>query len=529
MKPDESTVPSSTIRDLRENADRLHQQGRYVDAIALYEQLIHTGHADALTWFAHGDACASLGQFARSLGGYRRCLSFDGFKDAEQARHQLGRAYYQLGMVDEAVKLLRQALANSRAIITEKGLATIIPGAPSATHADVLNARTTYANSLARLGSVKSDGGVPLNASQSDKVRVGYLSSYFSSANYMKPVWAAINHHNRQSFEWHLLIDDTPEAKLDGYRAYDSDVLHFVGADSNQHLFDRIRDLQLDVLVDLNSYSTPARLELFVHQPAVNAVSWFNAFATSGLPGIHFQIGDRACICESERQFYTERIINLPMSYLSFEVNYETPPVAPPPSLKNRYITFGSLVSQYKITPPVLDAWSEILHRTGSSKLLLANPVCGDAGNQTFVREQFQSRGIDPERLHFLGPASHLDYLRNYEKIDIALDSFPYSGGTTTMEAIWQGVPVLTFSGDRWAARTSASLLTRSYLRQFVTPSLSGLIRQAVELANSSSIAALLEKTRAEMCDRLMASSVMNGRGLARHLERVYSTLAGRT
>jgi predicted O-linked N-acetylglucosamine transferase (SPINDLY family) len=116
--------------------------------------------------------------------------------------------------------------------------------------------------------------------------------------------------------------------------------------------------------------------------------------------------------------------------------------------------------------------------------------------NREYVRQQFARRGVSADRLQLLGPADHYAYLQYYDQIDVALDAFPYNGGTTTMEALWQGVPVLTFSGDRWASRTSASLIRHTHLDRFVAASADRTVQQAIQLATSRRSPAWLAELR---------------------------------
>jgi predicted O-linked N-acetylglucosamine transferase (SPINDLY family) len=244
-------------------------------------------------------------------------------------------------------------------------------------------------------------------------------------------------------------------------------------------------------------------------------------YATSGLPGIDLIVGDREVVRESEECEYTERVVCLPGSYLTFEVGHRTPPIGPPPCASSRQFTFGSLVAQYKITHVVLDAWAEILRQADSSRLLLANRALRSTCNREYVERQFADRGIAGERLVFFGPAEHYEYLGYYNQIDLALDAFPYNGGTTTMEAIWQGVPVLTFDGDRWASRTSQTLLRRTHLTDFVAAGPREYVETAVAIASDPQAPSRLAKLRAEMRERLSASPACDVAGLARAMEQV--------
>jgi predicted O-linked N-acetylglucosamine transferase (SPINDLY family) len=138
------------------------------------------------------------------------------------------------------------------------------------------------------------------------------------------------------------------------------------------------------------------------------------------------------------------------------------------------------------------------------------------------VLDLFQRRGVPADRLVLEGPAGHSEFLAAYARIDVALDTFPYNGGTTTMEALWQGVPVLTFSGDRWAARISASLLLHAGLEDFVAADVDAFIRKAVHLGNDPGTQGRLTELRRNTRDRLARSSVCDARGLARSMESLY-------
>jgi predicted O-linked N-acetylglucosamine transferase (SPINDLY family) len=159
--------------------------------------------------------------------------------------------------------------------------------------------------------------------------------------------------------------------------------------------------------------------------------------------------------------------------------------VAPPPCLAAGFITFASLCSQYKINDEVIEAWAMILRQAPEARLLIKNAALGDSTNRAALHERFGRWEIPPTRVLLEGPAKHEAFLAAYERVDIALDTFPYNGGTTTMEALWQGVPVLTFNGDRWASRQSRSLLLAAGLDDWVMPDRDAYIARAVTLARS--------------------------------------------
>jgi predicted O-linked N-acetylglucosamine transferase (SPINDLY family) len=210
---------------------------------------------------------------------------------------------------------------------------------------------------------------------------------------------------------------------------------------------------------------------------------------------------------------------------LTFDVGYRVPEVTPPPCLSRGYITFGCLAPQYKITPQVIESWARILHGSPQSRLILKNIVLGSAQNRQFVQGLFGRLQIAPKRVELAGPSEHFEFLQKYAEIDIALDTFPYNGGTTTMEALWQGVAVLTHYGDRWAARISASLLHNALLPEFVAKDLESYVSRAIDLANSPGTPALLAESRQTMRQRLRQAPVCDVHGFARDMEREYLQL----
>lgn len=189
------------------------------------------------------------------------------------------------------------------------------------------------------------------------------------------------------------------------------------------------------------------------------------------------------------------------------------------------FVTFGCLASQYKITDEVLAAWAEILRRAPSARLLIKNADSGVAAHQRFFRDKFAAMGIAGERVAFGRPEKHFAFLDAYRDVDIALDTFPYNGGTTTTEALWQGVPVVTFDGDRWASRTSATLLREAGLGEWVADDLAGYVDQAVQWATDADAPRKLAELRSAMRERLRAAKVCDTAAFARSMEGLFQQM----
>ncbi|MCB1125253.1 MAG: hypothetical protein KDM81_02070 [Verrucomicrobiae bacterium] len=427
---------------------------------------------------------------------------------------------YRLGEIDRAMVELEVAGRHTDSTAPWVSLATVVPGSPTASPERILEVRRDCARRLMQAErrlparpEVRRDAG-PL-------LRIGYVSSWFHAANYMKPVWGLIRHHDRSAFEIHL-FSDSPLPEPAPAALCPEDRVHLTKHLDNRQLARRIATLGIDVLVDLNAYSTPARLPLWLAPPAPVTVGWFNGFAPSGLPGFDHLVGDDAVIHQGDEAWFTETLLRLPLSYLTWEVPHPVPPVRPPPCVREGGFTFGSLVSQYKITPGVLDAWGRILRDAPTARLLLANASLKSPHNQAWLKERLAERSVREEQLILRGGAEHLDYLRNYDDIDVALDAFPYNGGTTTMEAVWQGVPVLTFSGDRWASRTSCSILRDTHLGEFVAADVDGYVAKAIALASDPAVGECLLPMRMQMRERLATSRACDTAELAREMEVLY-------
>jgi predicted O-linked N-acetylglucosamine transferase (SPINDLY family) len=364
------------------------------------------------------------------------------------------------------------------------------------------------------------------NANASRKLRVGYLSAFFAARNWMKFVWGVINQHDRGRFEVHLLSDGPDFSVEDGYADHAEDRIWQIRGVPNAVLAQHIAAAGLDVLVDLNGYSDQHRLPLFLYRPARLQVSWMGMYGTTGVPEIDCLVGDDAVLPPEEEKFCCERVVRVPGSYLAFTVLYPVPEVAPPPSLVSGRVTFGCLASAYKLTEPSIAAYERILHAAPTSRLLLRNRTLGEVSNRTVLLDRFARHGIVAERLMLEDGTEHFEFLRTYDRVDVALDTFPYNGGTTTAEALWQGVPMLTYNGDRWASRTSRSLLLAGGLDEFVAADQAGFEAAAIALANAPDTPRRLAVLRAGMRDRLRTSAACDVTALCRSLEALYLNAA---
>ncbi|MEZ5344028.1 MAG: hypothetical protein R2681_00600 [Pyrinomonadaceae bacterium] len=436
--------------------------------------------------------------------------------------HNLGRAWHELGETDKAVSYMKRALEIGGEIMTLSTLALLGPHAGSLGHDEIRSFRARLCERLSILEPQPVTRGV---STKSDgRINIGYVSAFFHRRNWMKPVWALLNNHDREKFCVHLFADGPPDEieAAGGYKSDKRDKVFDTRRISNGELSGLIKEQDIDVLVDLNSYSAMPRLGLWTAAPAPVTVGWFNLYATSGMKGIDWLIGDEIVIKSEEEVFYTEKIMRLNQSYLTFQVGYDTPDIESPDGAAP--FTFGCLGSGYKITPEVRAAWIRILKQTSETRLVVRNRILGDEQHKQWFLRFFTNEGIDPERIILMGPARHTEFLKTYGMIDLALDTFPYNGGTTTMESLWQGVPLVCFKGDRWVSRTSATLMHSAGFDEFIGSDENEYVEIAVNCSKAGGRDNLNE-LRSQMRHRLENSAVCDGAGLARDFERIISEI----
>jgi predicted O-linked N-acetylglucosamine transferase (SPINDLY family) len=518
----ESAAQGSDALSLLQRADALHAQRRLEAAVVEYRRALALDATLFEAWYGLGASLLSAGSHGAAAEALGRAVALRA--DADGARCNLAEALFQLGCVDEAVRHYEMAAASHDAEVAQvslDALVCIVPGAMSVDNAGVLALRQQWA------ATQHVRVLTPAARRAGRKLRVGYVSAFFGDRNWMKPVFGVINRHDRSRFEIHLLSDGGDPSEHSGYVDHDEDRIWQINSLRNEELAGYIAAEGIDVLVDLNGYSAQRRLPLFMQRPARCQIGWFNMFATTGIAAFDWLVGDDAVLPPGEEAFYCERIHRVPGSYLAFDVRYPVPEVAVPPCLRNGFVTFGCLASNYKLTDATIEAWAEILRAAPSTRMVLKNARLGDGSNRDDMLGRFARLGVEAGRFVLEGPEEHFDFLRAYGRIDVALDPFPYNGGTTTTEALWQGVSVLCCNGDRWAGRTSRSLLLAAGLGEWVADDAAGYVAKAIELAGAPDAATRLGELRASMRERLRASAVCDCALLCCELETLYLRGAG--
>lgn len=280
----------------------------------------------------------------------------------------------------------------------------------------------------------------------------------------------------------------------------------------------------IDVLVDLAGYTARARMDLMARRAAPVQACFLGYPFTTGHPSMDYLIADRHIVPARLEHLYSERIARLEHSFLCYQPQPGAPEVAPLPALANRHITFGSFNNLPKVSASCLDLWAQVLRAVPGSRLVMMASGLADANTRALFRRHFEARGIDGARIEPLPPVTPLPrFLAQYGRIDIALDTLPYNGGTTTCDALWMGVPVVSLAGESFVARMGESLLNTVGHAQWLAQDAAGFVRIAAHLAADTGA---LAAHRAALRERMRDSGLCDAAGYTRSLESLYASMA---
>jgi protein O-GlcNAc transferase len=363
----------------------------------------------------------------------------------------------------------------------------------------------------------------PPDASPRDphrRLRIGYLSPDFrthSVAYFVAPIFQAFDRARFETVGYaHVVKPDHITEHLRGLASAWRDV----SALDDAGLARLIRADRIDILVELAGFTKDSRLLACIARPAPIQISYLGYPNTTGLPQIDYRITDHQADPDDADDFYAETLIRLPRCFLAFAAPDHAPEIESPPLLRNGHVTFGSFNNLAKVNGKVVALWAEVLSAVPRSRLLLKASGSGDPTAQHHLRSALAAAGVDPDRIEFAPyAASARTHLEAYRQVDVALDTFPYNGTTTTCEALWMGVPVVTLAGDRHAARVGASLLSAAGFPAGIAERPADYVTTARLLAEQRQLlAALRANLRADMA----RSPLCDAAGHARSLEEAY-------
>lgn len=429
-----------------------------------------------------GKALKDMDQLEEAVEAYQRSLELD--SSSLLAHHRLGHTLFLQGRVDEGLAVFRRALelspgaadVHSGVLANLNYCAAFDPGTVYAEH------QRWYERHAAGLrGRVEAHSNDP---SPERRLRIGYVSPDFrthSVAYFFEPLLFG---HARSRFEIVCYSDvDQPDAVTQRLRE-SADAWREVSGLNDETVAERVRSDGIDILVDLGGHMMDNRLLVFARKPAPVQVSYLGYPNTTGLPTMDYRLTDAwADPVGKTDAWYCETLVRLPNGFLCYRPPPESPDVAEPPSITTGWVTFGSFNNIRKVRPEVIEAWARILQGVPGSRLLLKHKSYTDPGTRARIHARFAEHGVSSETVELLGwTVSQEAHLRLYHGVDVALDTFPYNGTTTTCEALWMGVPVVSLAGETHASRVGSSLLSRLNLSDSVAGSEQEYVEKAVSL-----------------------------------------------
>lgn len=354
-------------------------------------------------------------------------------------------------------------------------------------------------------------------------IRIGFVSSDFrnhSAANCLRPLF---QNYDRNRFAIHCYsalpaVDDQVQRELAGQ------VDGFTPIDGMTDLeaAGRIRADEIDMLFDLNGWTAHSRLPIFAHRPAPRQVAWLGWPFSTGFRSMDHFLVDRFNE-PTLPDLMTERPCRVEGPWVAFQPMTELP-VGEPPSLAAGHVTFGTLNNTYKITRPMVAIWAAVLARVPGSRFFLARPEARSFMLLSNLLAEFAKHGIEADRIELVGQARDTrNHFPFYHRIDVALDSFPVTGGITTCDSLWMGVPVVSLHGPAFHQRIGHSLLNHAGLGELSQPTPEGFIEAAVGLAGDPE---RLAELRAGLRQRLLGSPLFDGPAFARNFGDAAASLA---
>lgn len=453
-----------------------------------------------------------------AIAFYKKAIALK--PDYAEAYTNLGNVYKEQGLLDEAIACYREgvlrrptlSLLHSNLLLALHYHSGYTPAALSEEH------RQWARRHAAPLAS----SIIPARNRRDPerRLKIGYVSPDFREhavARFLLPLLA---NHDRNRFEIHAYsnvakpdaVTERFKAQVDGWR----DIMWLDDAAAA----DLIRRDEIDILIDLAAHTGGDRLLVFARKPAPVQVTYLAYCSTTGLDTIDYRLTDPYLDPPgTDLSHYTEKTVRLPETYWCYSPPDAATALEPPAPRTDRGVTFGCLNNFCKVSDAVLRTWGRLLHQVPESELVLH---ARSGSHRKRVRDRLSSVGIKNKRIRFVGKVPFADYIAAYREIDIGLDPFPFTGGTTTCDALWMGLPVVSLRGQTAVSRGGFSLLSNIGLPELVAQTEDEYVRIAATLARDRP---RLARLRRELRPRMLASPLMDTPRFTRNLETAFRTM----
>ena len=497
-----------------------------------YRQAMRLEPKSAQTNFNLANALRDMADPDGAIAAYQKAIELK--SDYVEAQHNLAAVLKDTGRLDEAIQIWQRLLESHPDPFIESNYIYSLHFDPDYDAKKLYQAHARwnqrYAGALApqmpvfpnardpNRGSTPSTNSVQAGSPQG-RLRIGYVSPDLREHPVGRFLHSLLSHHDRGNFEIFCYTDlqhaDALTARLKSH----TDIWRSTVGLSDEQLAQLVRQDRIDILVDLTMHMRGSRLLAFARKPAPVQVTYLAYCGTTGLETMDYRLTDAYLDpVGSDESVYSEKSVRL-RSYWCYEAPSDSPAVEMPPCLKSGTITFGCLNNFNKITPATLDVWARVMQVVPNSRLILYS---SPGSHRQRTCEQVARNNINANRLEFVPLMRLNEYLAQYHQIDIALDPFPYPGGTTTCDALWMGVPVITLAGQTAVSRAGVSILSNVGLSELVARTTEEYVEAAAALAVDPR---RLAELRSSLRQRMRTSPLMDARAFTVDIENAFRAM----
>jgi protein O-GlcNAc transferase len=493
----------------------LYGRGQLEQAIAAYRRALELNPDYTQALFNLGIALQQTDQMDEAVKCYRRALELK--PDYPEALTNLGVVLKLTGQLDEAIVCYRKAFElQPTNVIAHSNYIYLLEFHAGQTQQSIFSEQRAYAKQHAE--PLRDQIRPHDNDRNPDRrLRVGYVSPDLRNHVVGSNLLPLMRQHDHAQFEIFCYCSvDNPDTMTKRLRQF-ADQWRDVAGKTDEEICQAVRDDKIDLLIDLTLHMADNRLMVFARKPAPVQVSYLGYCGGTGLDTIDYRISDTNMDPEeSDLSSYSEKTIRLPHSYWCYQPPDPAPRRTDPPCVATGSVTFGCMNNFAKVSAPTLDVWAKILGAAPKSRIKIhALP-----GSHTIkAMKHFTDAGIAPDRIEFIPRQAFHDYLRCYNRMDIALDPFPYGGGITTCDSLWMGLPVVTLSGNTAVGRGGRSIMVNIGHPEWVARTPEEYLAIAVDLASDPK---RLLKLRSDIRDQMAASPLMDAKSFAREVEAAY-------
>jgi predicted O-linked N-acetylglucosamine transferase (SPINDLY family) len=493
----------------------LHQTGRRDEALAASARALELHPGSATAHYNRGHLLGQRGCLDDAAAALRRAIALDpGFAEAHC---NLGNVLKEQGSIDDAIACYRRAHELNPALLeAASNLVFNLHYHPGYDARAILAEHRRWARQYAEplAGEIARH---PNDRAPDRKLRVGFLSPDLRGHPVGYALVPLFAHRDRLRYEFVAYCDSPHGDDITHRLRALADGWHEIAGRDDRQVVEQIRRDQIDLLVDPTLHTLGNRILVFARKPAPVQVTMLGPPVTTGLATMDYRVTDPYLDPPgSSDDDYVERSVRLPHCFWVYSPPADAPGVSPLPAARQGSITFGCLNQLFKVSRPVWSLWREVLRAVPGARLLVQSHP---GSHLARLRADFEEGGIAPGRLEFVAPAARTAYFARFHDLDIALDPFPYNGHTSTLDALWMGVPVVTLAGRTAVGRGGVSILTNAGLPELIAGTPDDYVRIAVELAGDLKRLATL---RAGLRPRIEASPLVDGKQYAADVEAAF-------